>query len=451
MQIFAVNTVLPMLGLVYWGGNIPRHSNTLISLSVLVGTFFGQLLLGVAGDRLGRRSVYGYELLILTMATVLMSIASKGALQSTSRTAWICAWRFIMGIGIGGDYPLSATIVAEFAPRKHRGTMLSALFYMQAFGVLIANSVTVIAVIIVKENIPTESSVCDAECIRVVDNTWRWIIGIGAIPPAIATFIRWWIPESPRYTLEVEKDPNRAAQDIKNYFPAPEPLLQSPISRRDYREGTLIGSNASDSPRAFHSDSEPPALTFGEQHEMKDINLSEPALPLPQPVKSTVRKETWKEFRVGYWKYLFEDGNWVDLAGTSISWLLLDFAYYFLSVNNPKILNKLWSTEDARFSVYQTLLQNGYRALIANSTGGILGGALFIAMARYRWQLQYYGFWMLAGSFIIVGVCFVTLLGTRFFAAIIVLYASANFFFNFGPNTSTYTVSILHITLQITY
>jgi MFS transporter, PHS family, inorganic phosphate transporter len=102
-----------MLSIVYWNGNLPEKANVLIGLSLLIGTIFGQLVMGVLGDRFGRRKIYGYELLILTVATILMSIVSEGALRSSSKLAWIVAWRFFMGVGIGGDYPLSATIVAE--------------------------------------------------------------------------------------------------------------------------------------------------------------------------------------------------------------------------------------------------------------------------------------------------------------------------------------------------
>ena len=115
MQIFAVNTVLPMLNYVYWNNSLTANNTVmfLINLSLLAGTLFGQLIFGILGDRYGRRKLYGWELLILTIATLFMTIASKGALQNTSRVAWIAVWRFLMGIGIGGDYPLSAVITAE--------------------------------------------------------------------------------------------------------------------------------------------------------------------------------------------------------------------------------------------------------------------------------------------------------------------------------------------------
>jgi PHS family inorganic phosphate transporter-like MFS transporter len=102
-----------MLNYVYWKNEASQNNTVLINLSLLAGTLIGQLIFGVLGDRYGRRRLYGWELLVLTIATFFMTIASKGALQSTSRVAWIAAWRFFMGVGIGGDYPLSAVITAE--------------------------------------------------------------------------------------------------------------------------------------------------------------------------------------------------------------------------------------------------------------------------------------------------------------------------------------------------
>jgi PHS family inorganic phosphate transporter-like MFS transporter len=103
-----------MLAVVYWNGQIPPNNEVLINLSMLVGTFFGQFLVGILADRYGRKRMYGIELLILTVATVLMALCSEGALRGTNRLGWILAWRLVMGLGIGGDYPLSAVITAEY-------------------------------------------------------------------------------------------------------------------------------------------------------------------------------------------------------------------------------------------------------------------------------------------------------------------------------------------------
>jgi PHS family inorganic phosphate transporter-like MFS transporter len=304
--------------------------------------------------------------------------------------------------------------------------MLSTVFFMQPIGALLANIIAVITVSSFKDSMPLTfgATNCHGECAATVDTMWRWIVGVGAIPPAFAIFLRWWIPESPRYTLEVEKDPDKARHDVNEYYQQDTPPEAGP--------STAMSPASNISTQA--------TLTFGEPMEMKDLSLTEAAMP-GSSVSSprTVRKETWREFWTGFYAYMITDGNWTDLAGTSLSWMTLDFAFYFLGVNSPKILSKIWAI-GAPTPLYPALLQNSYRALIAVSVGSLLGGLLFIKMARFRYHLQVSGFWILAGLFIAFGVCFVTLLGTRYFAAVIVLYSICNLFFNFGPNTSTFVV-----------
>lgn len=66
---------------------------------------------------------------------------------------YFITWRVILGIGIGGDYPLSAVITSEFATTKTRGAMISAVFAMQGFGILTACIITLIFLAIFKEAI----------------------------------------------------------------------------------------------------------------------------------------------------------------------------------------------------------------------------------------------------------------------------------------------------------
>jgi PHS family inorganic phosphate transporter-like MFS transporter len=46
----------------------------------------------------------------------------------------IMTWRFILGVGIGGDYPLSAVISSEFAATRSRGRLMTAVFAFQGWG-----------------------------------------------------------------------------------------------------------------------------------------------------------------------------------------------------------------------------------------------------------------------------------------------------------------------------
>jgi hypothetical protein len=77
-------------------------------------------------------------------------------------------------------------------------------------------------------------------------------------------------------------------------------------------------------------------------------------------------------------------------------------------------------------------MQFSWRALVSVSVSSMIGGAIFISMARYRYKLQMWGFLILAVFLIAVGATFVTLLGGRYFAAIIVLYFFTQLFFDFG-------------------
>ncbi|EEQ91421.2 inorganic phosphate transporter [Blastomyces dermatitidis ER-3] len=96
-----------------------------------VRTIIGQYALGVLADLYGRRKMYGLELLVIIITTVGVTMASEGASQSMNLAGWLIFWRFLMGIGIGADYPLSAVIVSEFVPTKSRARMIATVFVMQ--------------------------------------------------------------------------------------------------------------------------------------------------------------------------------------------------------------------------------------------------------------------------------------------------------------------------------
>jgi len=108
----------------------------------------------------------------------------------------------------------------RFSPRKHRARMLAAVFYMQPVGQLVANVLAIIATSISHDYIYKDSnpSNCTGDCMETTDKIWRWIVGLGAVIPAITLVARFLIPESPRYLLEVEKDSHTAAKNSKKYF-----------------------------------------------------------------------------------------------------------------------------------------------------------------------------------------------------------------------------------------
>ena len=75
-DIFAINLVTAMLGVVYWHtaksspGIIPPNSDTAIKVATSGGTVLGQVGFGILADVLGRKKMYGLELILIIIATL---------------------------------------------------------------------------------------------------------------------------------------------------------------------------------------------------------------------------------------------------------------------------------------------------------------------------------------------------------------------------------------------
>ncbi|KAF3538539.1 hypothetical protein F2Q69_00023367 [Brassica cretica] len=70
------------------------------------------------------------------VAAAVNGVALCGTLAAQGVMTTLCFFRFWLGFGIGGDYPLSATIMSEYANKKTRGAFKAAVFAMQGIGIL---------------------------------------------------------------------------------------------------------------------------------------------------------------------------------------------------------------------------------------------------------------------------------------------------------------------------
>ncbi|KZF21763.1 MFS transporter [Xylona heveae TC161] len=393
-DIFAIGLVTSMLGVVYWHnahtspGHIPTTADTAIKVATSGGTVIGQVAFGWLADVVGRKKMYGLELLLIIFATLAQALSS--ASPAMSIVGLIIFWRVIMGIGIGGDYPLSSIITSEFATTKWRGAMMGAVFAMQGLGQFAAAMIALIVTSGFKESLMTASGAgkCDGVCGLAVDKMWRVIIGFGAVPGCIALYYRLTIPETPRYTFDVARDVIKAGSDTQAYI-----------------EGKHQGH--------------PDEVTRVETMRVTSDRLDPP-------------KAGWADFWHHYsqWKY----GK--ILLGTAGSWFFLDVAFYGLSLNNSTILSAIGYTGGK--NMYEVFYNTAVGNLIIVCAGAIPGYWFTVATVDTigRKPIQVVGFIILTILFIIIGFAYHKLHE----GGLLALYVIAQFFFNFGPNATTFIV-----------
>lgn len=148
-DLFCITAVSKLLGRLYYfdpsgkgPGKLPHHVNNFVTGVALVGTLTGQLFFGYLGDKLGRKKIYGITLILMVICAIGSGLSFGSSAKSVITT--LCFFRFWLGFGIGGDYPLSATIMSEYANKKTRGAFIAAVFAMQGMGIIFAGLVSMI-------------------------------------------------------------------------------------------------------------------------------------------------------------------------------------------------------------------------------------------------------------------------------------------------------------------
>lgn len=198
----AIAYVLPaIIGL--WHLN-PQQIGLLIGVG-FAGQLVGAIGFGWLAERWGRR---------LCMLITLL-IFSLGALACAAANSYEQLWvlRFIQGIGLGGEIPLMAAYLNEFAHAENRGRFSLSVQVLFAIGLLVVALVSVYV---------------------VPHWGWRWMFVIGAIPALVAIPMRTVLPESPRWLasqgrndeadLALTRIENTAARDGKVVPPLPTDL-----------------------------------------------------------------------------------------------------------------------------------------------------------------------------------------------------------------------------------
>lgn len=393
-DLFCISMVTKLLGRIYYHhdnavkpGSLPPNVSAAVNGVAFCGTLAGQLFFGWLGDKLGRKKVYGMTLMIM----VICSIASGLSFGHTPKSvmATLCFFRFWLGFGIGGDYPLSATIMSEYANKKTRGAFIAAVFAMQGFGILAGGMVAIIVSAAFKGAFPAPAyqDAPLASTVPQADFVWRIILMFGALPAALTYYWRMKMPETARYTALVAKNLKQAANDMTK-------VMQVEIEAE------------------------------------------------PEKIES-VSEERGGANEFGLFTKQFLHRHGLHLLGTTSTWFLLDIAFYSQNLFQKDIFSAIgWippaQTMNALDEVYRIARAQTLIALCSTVPGYWFTVAFIDRIGRFAIQLM--GFFFMTVFMFALAIPYNHWTHKDHRIGFVVMYSLTFFFANFGPNATTFVV-----------
>lgn len=146
----------------------------LIGAASLFGTLIGAPLGGWFSDRIGRRTMFTFDLFLFLVCSIAQFFVSD------PYTLFVV--RFLMGAAIGIEYAVGWPLLAEFAPARIRGKLLCLTEIAWYFGYLVSYAMGFFLT-------------------TLWDTHWNIILGLSTIPTLIVFIMRLGTPESPRWLM----------------------------------------------------------------------------------------------------------------------------------------------------------------------------------------------------------------------------------------------------------
>ncbi|EOT8213244.1 MFS transporter [Escherichia albertii] len=195
--------------------NISPVVQGLLGSSALPGLFLGSMILGRMADKYGRNTLFIVSFVIIFIASLLQFFFYS--------IPGIILLRFILGVGIGGDYAVGLTLLAEFLPKKQRGVLLGLFSPVWTVGY-------VIAIASARYFVTTPDP-----------DTVRLLLAFPAGPALLILLFRLGIPESPVWLLSRERISD-ARKVLAQYFPRAEIVLSEGNIRHTHPSSGLFSA-----------------------------------------------------------------------------------------------------------------------------------------------------------------------------------------------------------------
>jgi PHS family inorganic phosphate transporter-like MFS transporter len=438
-NVVNISLVIPILKEIHPGSS--DKDTAAVASSLLAGMIVGQLIGGALGDsRLGR---LGALRLVMTLQIVASLIC---AMSSPNHAAgdiflWLALWRFLLGIGCGGVYPLAAVLSAEEGKgdggednnrqmelmsvpvhtesdltddnnnnpgeiNQHVGKMgdsssvhrVVLTFSMQGLGFI---CVPLIAVFLLY-------------CTTNLNIVWRTILGLGALPGFILMAMQCWqimtTVNSRDAFQEVEQSEDGTDGELEN-----DSILESTITNLD--------------------ESERIAILLDTIENVQNAN-------------ERTYDDTGSDNN-GRWvqTLLNEPGLGRKVLGTAGTWFLFDIVFYGNTIFQPIVVEAAFGNKDGRTGI-ELLRKTAIDSLILTSIAlpgyafaGIMMGRKTFCVTQTPRYVMLQGFAAMSILYATIGINWTYLRGDPIM--LVFLYGMTFFFSNYGPNTVTFIMPSL--------
>ena len=301
---------------------------SLLGSTSLIAAALGSVIFGRMADHLGRRSIYGYTLIVLAIGAIASALAPG--------VIWLLIFRFILGMGIGGDYPLSATLMSEYSNQRDRGKLITFVFSMQGVGLICGPLVAIILLVSGLNH----------------DLVWRIMLGLGAVPALATFYLRRQIAETPRFALAMQGDVAGASRTIDM------------VTMNHKQNGNNHKNNGA---------------------KLQSVNAASYGKSNGATASASRKKSSLRLLLTP--RYL----RW--LIGAAGAWFLLDIAYYGTTISSPLVLKSLNPHSNLVTNMFYTLL-----IFVVAALPGYIIAAFTIDRLGRKW-IQCFGFAMMAVAY----------------------------------------------------
>ena len=361
-----------------------------IASATAFGAIVGMIVFGLVGDYIGRRVAVLITGSLVATGSILSACCMRSENFSLMSQLVIC--RAILGFGIGGEYPLSATIASEGVSSNIRDRIVAGVFSMQGFGMLVSSLLGYIF------------------CVAGVslEITWRFLLAFGCVPALVALKFRIAMHE---YKPTIQEG-NQSRGGSVGALSSRNVSIDNP-KQDDVQEGLNTSSSAlaNTTANVLANTSSSFVAQNGAASSTNGV------VPLDPSVETKTHWSVVKKY-----SHL--------LFGTMICWFLLDVTFYGTGEFKHSVSESIYGDSTVQSSTFFSLM------ISLMALPGYLCTVIFIDRIG-RWTLQFAGFLATACMYALMGISvkFSAPSGVQFF-----IFGLCFFFTNFGPNATTFII-----------